>query len=66
MEAVSEGKTEVVSLLLEARANTDIQNKVCILIVFFQANPQATINIYCHCSVLNGWELKYSGSLSVV
>ena len=28
MMAVSEGKTKVVSLLLEAGANTDLQNKV--------------------------------------
>ena len=29
MMAARWGKTEVVSLLLEARANTDLQNKVC-------------------------------------
>ena len=31
MMAVREGKTEVVPLLLEAEANTDLQNKVKLL-----------------------------------
>ena len=30
MMAAREGRTEVVSLLLKAGANTDLQNKVCI------------------------------------
>ena len=42
MMAIREGKTEVISLLLEAGANTDLQNKVHEIIVY--STPAKKVN----------------------
>ena len=58
MMAAREGRTEVVSLLLKAGANTDLQNKVCqcslrvnVLIITVSVQNVCGVCIYHSCKI---------------